>query len=500
MLRLMPQGKGKTMKRILIAGFQQETGSFNPKPTVYDDFDVLSGHEILDAFRQSGGYIGGAAGVFDARDDVEIVPTYTAHSGTGGPVTTADLDRLISELLERVESESNIDGVYLALHGAMAGESEDDPEGRVLEGVRKHVGDIPLTASMDFHGIITDRLVEGLDAISFLPTYPHIDSFETGERAARNLLKIVDGEFKNPVTGRVKIPMLARGNQLITKTGKFGEAIRACQAIEASPGGISAGVNIGNPFTDVPDLRSNTIVTVDGDADRAQEEALKLARFMWENRNLWFADLQSMEEIVARAEAQDGLTVCGDPADSTASGAPGDSNAILKGLLEYGYSKRALIFIVDAPAVARAFEAGVGSMIQVGLGGSVDRERFTPLEAEVYVQSLSDGIYGRGPVPGKAGRTAKFRLEQHTVVASERAAATTSSRFFLSQGEDPTDYDFVIAKSPNGFRTHYEPLASQIVYADVPGSTSANLKTLPYKRCPRPMFPLDEGVEPGFLE
>ena len=113
------------MKRVLIAGFQQETGSFNPKPTVYDDFDVLSGQEMLDAFRQSRGYIGGAAGVFDARDDVEIVPTYTAHSGTGGPVTTADLDRLISELLERVESESNIDGVYLALHGAMAGESED---------------------------------------------------------------------------------------------------------------------------------------------------------------------------------------------------------------------------------------------------------------------------------------------------------------------------------------------------------------------------------------
>ena len=98
----------------------------------------------------------------------------------------------------------------------MAGESEDDPEGRVLEGVRKHVGDVPLTASMDLHGIVTDRLVGGIDAISFLHTYPHIDSFETGQRAARNLLRIMDGEVKNPVTARVRIPMLARGNQLIT--------------------------------------------------------------------------------------------------------------------------------------------------------------------------------------------------------------------------------------------------------------------------------------------
>lgn len=84
--------------------------------------------------------------------------------------------------------------------------------------------------------------------------------------------------------------------------------------------------------------------------------------------------------------------MCGDPADSTASGASGDSNAILKGLLEYNYSKRALIFIVDAPTVASAFEAGVGSTLNVPLGGAIDKERFEPLEAEVYVQALSDGV------------------------------------------------------------------------------------------------------------
>ena len=43
------------------------------------------------------------------------------------------------------------------------------------------------------------------------------------------------------MTARVKIPMLARGNELITKTGKFGEAIRMCQDIESSAGGIAAG-------------------------------------------------------------------------------------------------------------------------------------------------------------------------------------------------------------------------------------------------------------------
>ena len=297
------------------------------------------------------------------------MPTYAAFAGTGGPVATADLDRLVSELLEAVQSESHIDGVCLALHGAMAGETEDDPEGLVVEGVRRHVGDVPLTAPMDLHGIITDRLLDGVDAISFLHTYPHIDDRETGQRAARNLLRILDGEV-HPVTARVKIPMLARGNELITKTGKFGEAIRMCQDIESSAGGIAAGVNIGNPFTDVPDLRSNTIVTVDGDRERAEEEALKLARF----------HVGQSQPVVRGSDADERDRRAG-PSEgrpdrvrgsggSTASGSSGDSNAILKGLLEHGYSKRAVIPLVDAPVVEKAFDAGVGSTIRVQLGGS----------------------------------------------------------------------------------------------------------------------------------
>ena len=45
-----------------------------------------------------------------------------------------------------------------------------------------------------------------------------------------------------------------------------------------------------------------------------------------------------------------------DAADATSSGASGDSNAILKGLFESGYKGKALLPIVDAPAVEAAFK------------------------------------------------------------------------------------------------------------------------------------------------
>ena len=58
------------------------------------------------------------------------------------------------------------------------------------------------------------------------------------------------------MTAKVAIPALVRGDELITATGLFGQSMRAAQEIEHGPGGLSAGMFIGNPFTDVPALQS----------------------------------------------------------------------------------------------------------------------------------------------------------------------------------------------------------------------------------------------------
>ena len=85
-----------------------------------------------------------------------------------------------------------------------------------------------------------------------------------------------------PVTARVKIPALVRGDELITSTGKFGQCIRIAQAVEEGPKGLSAGMFIGNPFTDVPELRSDVVVVTDGDPDLAAREAKRIAALFWD--------------------------------------------------------------------------------------------------------------------------------------------------------------------------------------------------------------------------
>ncbi len=126
-------------------------------------------------------------------------------------------------------------------------------------------------------------MIQSADVLVPYHTYPHIDQYETGQRAARCLLKLLDGEA-TPATVRIPLPMLVRGDELITATGRFGKAIRMCEELEADERGLAAGVIIGNAFTDVPALQSNILVTSNNDDGWAADEAMKIARFMWNNR------------------------------------------------------------------------------------------------------------------------------------------------------------------------------------------------------------------------
>ncbi|MCH7687528.1 MAG: M81 family metallopeptidase [Planctomycetes bacterium] len=482
------------MKRVLIAELKQETSTFNPEPTRYDGFQVHFGDEILSTFRGTQTELAGAFDVFDAAGGIELVPTMAAASVSGGPIQTAGLERLLSELTRSVQENKEVDGAYVCFHGAMAGEQEVDPEGRVLKEIRKILGGIPIVVSLDLHAVITDELVEAADVLVPFHTYPHVDEYETGQRSARNLLRLLEGSVR-PTTARVKLPMLVRGDELITATGRFGDAIRMCREIEDSESGLAAGVIIGNAFTDVPALQSNVLVTTDNDPEFAQCEAERIARFMWDNRELFQAQLTSLKEAIRLANDTDGLTVFSDAADATASGASGDSNEILRGLLGEEFQGTALVPIVDAPAVGAALAAGVGSKIEIELGGTLDPGRFTPFKVTVYVKSLHDGrfFYENGTT-GFGGRAVVLKTGNIDVLVTQRAVYVVGRKVFLAHGLDPEDYDVVVVKSPNGFRTYYESIAACIVPVDVPGSTSANLKSLPYKNCVRPIFPLDDDV------
>ena len=389
-----------------------------------------------------------------------------------------------------------VDAAYFALHGAMAAENEDDPEGYLLAQARKILGEhLPIVVSYDLHGILTDRMLQHVDAAVIYHTYPHIDFVQTGQRAARLLLRLLAGEIQ-PVTAKVEIPALVRVDELITSQGVFGQFIRQSQAIEQSPGGLAAGMFIGNPFTDVPELRSYSVVTTDNDPARAECEALRLAEEFWPLRHRMQARLTPLAESVRQVAELPGTVALVDAADATSSGASGDSNAILRQLLEAGYAGRALVPIVDPGAVEAAFTASVGAVVQTTVGGAMDRRRFTPLPINATVRMLSDGCFRSESFnqPWCSGRTAVLEMGAITIVATSRPVHLFDRSLFYAHGQDPRDFDLVIVKSPHCQHHMYAEWCTQLINVDAPGSTSANLPTLGHTSCRRPIFHLDADV------
>ena len=491
------------MPQIAMFELMQEISSFNPSETHYDDFVVKQGADWLAGSHGALNEIGGALGVFADEDDVKLVPTISAKSiSSGGPFSAASWEKLSAELVESLEGlrDKGIDGAYFCMHGAMASPAEMDPEGYILEKAREILGEnIPIVTSMDLHGIVTDRMLKHSDAIVVYHTYPHVDQKETGERSARLLMRLLREDL-NPVTVRVRVPALVRGDELITDSGIYGECIRLAQKIEESDEGLSAGMFIGNPFTDVPELCTNSLVVIDGNQELAEQYATEMAELFWVHRERMQVPLTSLEDAVEQTKKHtaesDGTVVLVDAADATSSGASGDSNAILAALYQADYQGRLLFPIVDEPAVRAARQAGVGNDVELTLGGTIDSGRYTPLTVQAKVRMVSDGDFHSETfnLLWHAGPTVVLEVRSFTVVVSSRAVHLFDRSFFRAHGQEPSRFDAVVMKSPHCEPQMFKEWASLYLDVDAPGSTSANLKSLGHTICERPMFPLDENV------
>ena len=483
------------MPRILIAECKQEVSTFNPVPSEYEDFRTIEGPDMLPYFRNVGQEMSGALTVFDQDPLIDVVPTFGAKANTSGGVLSSDgWNRLSESILEALSGHIDVDGVYFSLHGAMQAENENDPEGFLLQEARRLLGEtIPIVISLDLHGILTDRMLTHSDAVVTYHTYPHVDFVETGQRAAKVLCRILNEDIR-PVTARVKIPVLARGDEMITDTGAVNACIELAQKIEAEPMGVSAGVMWGNPFTDVPELRTNSLVVMDGDEEIAAAYALELAELFWSRHEGMQVPLTSIQESVRIAKmVESGTVVIMDAADATSSGASGDSNAILRELVRQDYSGRALIPVVDPAAVETAFMAGVGAMINTKVGGAFDGLRYEPLKLTGRVRMLTDGKFKSESFgwDWDSGNTTVLETSNATLVIGTRPVSLFDRSWFYAHGQDPQQFDLVVVKSPHCEPHMFADWCSRLINVDAPGATSANLHSLGHTICERPVFPLD---------
>jgi len=240
------------------------------------------------------------------------------------------------------------------------------------------------------------------------------------------------------------------------------------------------------------------VVVTNDDRQAARDCARRLARQLWKRREEFAPDLVPAEEAVRFAcEAKEWPVVLSESADSTGSGSPGDSTGLLRHLVEAPLSGPAAIFVVDPGAVAKAFEAGPGGCVSTPIGGCFDTVNSKPVELNARVKLVSDGRwtaravgYNTG-IETDMGRAAVLVAGKVYILVAERSSMTVDPELFRSHGIDPSWCQIVAVKSPNGFRAAYEPIAKHLLVVDTPGVSTARLTRLPWKRVPRPIYPLD---------
>ena len=483
------------IRKILINELKQEISSFNPYLGQIKDWVTLAGPAVLSFHLGLGTEVAGALAVFVQHPELELIGGYSARAITsGGTLSDDTFARLAEEFLAAVRANPDVDAIYFCLHGACAAQNVHDCEGYLLAETRKVVGElIPIVTSLDLHGILTDEILTHSNAVVPYHTYPHVDFYETGERSARLLLRILHGEV-HPVSVRIPIPALVRGSELKTATGRWGECVRAAIAYETSPRGLSGGMFIGNPFTDVPDLLSNVLLVADNEAPI--DEAIRIANTFWAMREHLQQPLTPLAESITKAQNATGRVVLVDAADATSSGASGDSNSILAALLAANFTRSVLLPIVDAPAVQAAIAVGPGATITVPLGGTLDPVRFQPIPFTAKVTKLSDGnfVSESNGETWRAGPTAVLEAGNITIVVTSQAVNLYDRSLFYAHNLNPATFAATVVKSPHCQPHMFDQGAELILNIDAPGSTSANLPYLGHTRCPRPLFPLDRDV------
>ncbi|HUO87573.1 MAG TPA: MlrC C-terminal domain-containing protein, partial [Rhizomicrobium sp.] len=192
--------------------------------------------------------------------------------------------------------------------------------------------------------------------------------------------------------------------------------------------------------------------------------------------------------------------VMADPADNAGGGAPSDNTTILRRLMERQAQEAALGPIWDPIAVKLCFDAGLGTVFPLRIGGKIGPTSGAPVDAKAEVIGLKrDCWQSFGPTQVPLGDCAAVRVGGVEVVLISNRTQALGLELFTNLGIDPRKKKIVVVKSTNHFMAAFGPIAKKVVYIDSDGPLSRDYRKISYTKVARPIWPLDEATRPGLI-
>ena len=488
--------------KLVIAQMKHETNTFSPVPTPIERFGrsgagPLSGDDAINANRGTGTAIGAFIDLADRIGAQYTVPI-AAEAWPSGPVETLAFEQISTRIVDAVAA--GCDAVLLDLHGAMVTQSLPDGEGELLRRIRRVDATVPVGIAMDMHTNLFPSLVEQATVIAGYQTYPHIDMFETGVRAGKPILDMLEGRIK-PTMAWNNRPMLPH----VMCQSSLDEPNKSLQAQAIAleqKDAIAATVFVGFPHADISHAGLSSVVVTDNNPALASQYCEGLLDEAWAHRSDMVYKIEPLDESIARAATiESGPVVLLDHYDNAASGGTMDTTTVLDAILRAGLDDVAAFAIYDPSSVQQMMQAGEGATVSLSLGGKLEmpsiREQGKPLSVSGTIRKLTDGTFrNRGPMSKGVlmdmGPSALLDTGRVQIAVISRQQEPNDLECFHSLGIDPLKKRYVMLKSRVHWRAGMGELARSIIDCAGTGVCTSDYDTLTFENVRRPIFPLDQ--------
>lgn len=489
--------------RIGIIALLHESNTFSSQPTTLESFRenlLLTGEPIRDALadthHETGGFFAGLA-----EAGVQAVPLFAARALPSGTIAEADFLALVDQMLSAVREADQLDGILVAPHGATVSEPHPDADGFWLSRLRQEVGpDLPIIGTLDAHANLSPLMVSSCDALTAYRTNPHLDQRARGLEAASLMVRTVRGEIRTVMAAEFP-PMAISIERQCTDEPHLRPLYDFADTQLADGRLLSNSILLGFPYSDVPEMGSAVVAVADGSHADAAAGAAELADKMWTMRDQFAGDFTSVAEAVEMCRTATERICLLDMGDNTGGGSSADGTELIAAL-HANQIGPTFACLYDAAAAETCRHAGIGSTVQLSVGGRTDDLHGSPIPVEGEVLTLSDGRFHEpeprhgGMTEFDQGATAVIRTTSNlTIMLTSRRMVPFSLHQLTSCGVDPESHRFLVAKGVNAPIAAYREVCNRFIRVNTIGSTCADMSRLTYHHRRRPMFPLEQDTE-----
>ena len=316
------------MYNIAIGGISTECSSYSPLEQKREDFRRIKGKKLIQYTKFN----------FNKYTKLKVHPIFFDYSIPGGPINYKYFISVIDEFISTINKIPKLDGILLLMHGAMFIKKIKDPEGFLIDKIRKVVGiKCKIAVAYDLHGQVSKKIINNINYFSAFKTAPHIDVKNTYKRASQML---IDGILNDKINylSWIPIPVLVSGEMSSTLIEPCKSIYKSLDKYNTIKQITDCNLLIGYVWAD--SFRATAAAVVNStNKITGNRICKKIANQYFNNRhNLKFNMISDKIENIFK-KIKNNFTIVADSGDNPTAGGVGDRADVLKYVIDNNFEK-----------------------------------------------------------------------------------------------------------------------------------------------------------------